>query len=161
MMTNFAIWWLMWLTFNLSGWITILRSLFSLLSITNPYHFSQDSLVLEATADGLSGEQTWPTEAEMNMGDSALETMDSAVGRNRRIVPTNVRLKIRCDEISWFMREILIDGRFLKHILLGWYAPLHCSAMCDNILHYTAVETLTNHSFVWCCNSYVIKVFNL
>jgi hypothetical protein len=52
---------------------------------------SQDSLVLEATADGLSGEQTWPTEAEMNVGDSAiLETIDSAIGRNRRIIPTNV-----------------------------------------------------------------------
>lgn len=46
--------------------------------------------MLEATADGLTGEQTWPTEAEMNMGDSALETMDSNIGRNRRIVPTNV-----------------------------------------------------------------------
>jgi hypothetical protein len=57
----------------------------------NLCHYSQDSLVLEATADGLSGEQTWPTEAEMNMGDSALETMDSNIGRNRRIVPTNVR----------------------------------------------------------------------
>ena len=48
--------------------------------------------MLEATADGLTGEQTWPTEAEMNMGDSALETMDSNIGRNRRIVPTNVSL---------------------------------------------------------------------
>lgn len=53
--------------------------------------FSQDSLVLEATADGLTGEQTWPTEAEMNVGDaSVLETIDSAIGRNRRIIPTNV-----------------------------------------------------------------------
>lgn len=48
--------------------------------------------MLEATADGLTGEQTWPTEAEMNMGDSALETMDSNIGRNRRIVPTNVSI---------------------------------------------------------------------
>ena len=53
---------------------------------------SQDSLILEATADGLSGEQTWPSEAEMNIGDSALaNNVDSNVGRNRRIVPTNVR----------------------------------------------------------------------
>ena len=55
---------------------------------------SQDSLILEATADGLSGEQTWPSEAEMNIGDAAAaaaDNMDSNIGRNRRIVPTNVR----------------------------------------------------------------------
>ena len=42
---------------------------------------SQDSLILEATADGLSGEQTWPSEAEMNIGDSAVaNNVDSNVG---------------------------------------------------------------------------------
>ena len=68
--------------------------LISSLSNTDHLHVitcSQDSLILEATADGLSGEQTWPSEAEMNLGDAAAaETIDSAIGRNRRIVPTNV-----------------------------------------------------------------------
>lgn len=68
-------------------------------SSSNTYYLciitrSQDSLILEATADGLSGEQTWPSEAEMNLGDAAAaETIDSAIGRNRRIVPTNVSIQ--------------------------------------------------------------------
>lgn len=84
-------------------------------SLLNTYHTyaitrSQDSLILEATADGLSGEQTWPSEAEMNLGDAAAaETIDSAIGRNRRIVPTNVSTYLKPDQI--FIMESELSSR--------------------------------------------------
>ena len=59
---------------------------------------------LLANPDGISGEQTWPSDAEMSgavdgMGEesaTALSAFDSkvdkSVGRNRRVVPNTVKL---------------------------------------------------------------------
>lgn len=60
---------------------------FPLCSSTSFDSCSQDSLILEASPDVLMGEQTWPTEDEMNGGSMA-------DGRSRRGVPSNVLLAI-------------------------------------------------------------------
>jgi pre-rRNA-processing protein TSR1 len=57
---------------------------------------AQEPLVVEAAADGIAGEQTWPSEAEMGGDDAASSSRaagddtDPSAGRNRRRVPTNV-----------------------------------------------------------------------
>jgi hypothetical protein len=52
---------------------------------------------LEAAADGISGEQTWPSEEEMKTGTvdvaggSGGGDKDFSAGRTRRVVPTKVK----------------------------------------------------------------------
>lgn len=67
----------------------------------------QESLLIEATADGLSGEQTWPSEAEMNLGgvEDGPDVVDSDIGRNRRIVPTNIPAGMSSYQADWFVDD--------------------------------------------------------
>lgn len=61
--------------------------------ILKPHRQSQETLVLEAAADGIAGEQTWPSEAEMGDASSSHAAggdVDPSAGRDRRRVPTNV-----------------------------------------------------------------------
>jgi len=62
----------------------------------------QDPINCEAEGSGISGEQTWPTEAEM---DAALGTMDEGAGRHRRNVPAKVPEGMSSYQADWFMDE--------------------------------------------------------
>jgi pre-rRNA-processing protein TSR1 len=66
----------------------------------------QDPLELEADATGIEGEQTWPTEEEM---DEAMRNMSEGAGRNRRNVPTAIPSGMSSYQADWFMDE---DGQF-------------------------------------------------
>jgi len=66
----------------------------------------QESLLIEATADGLSGEQTWPSEAEMNLGgEDGADVVDSDIGRNRRITPKNIPAGMSSYQADWFVDD--------------------------------------------------------
>lgn len=63
----------------------------------------QDSLVLEADSTGLAGEQTWPTEEEMN---AALDGIDEGAGRHRRDIKTGALPKgMSSYQADWFVDE--------------------------------------------------------
>ena len=66
----------------------------------------QDPLDLEADATGLDGEQTWPTEEEM---DEAMRNASEGAGRNRRNVPTMIPNGMSSYQADWFQDE---DGKF-------------------------------------------------
>lgn len=62
----------------------------------------QDPLFMEAESDGLSGEQTWPTEAEM---DAAMKQMDEGAGRHRRNIPAAIPDGMSSYQADWFVDE--------------------------------------------------------
>ena len=66
----------------------------------------QDGLRLEAQADLLLGEQTWPTEAEMQ-SDAELGTEDRTAGRDRRALLQGQQLPqgMSAYQADWFMDE--------------------------------------------------------
>ncbi len=66
----------------------------------------QDPLIMEADSSGVSGEQTWPTEAEMN---AAMENIDEGAGRHRRKVPTVIPGGMSSYQADWFVDE---EGEF-------------------------------------------------
>ena len=62
----------------------------------------QDPLFMEAARDDLAGEQTWPTEAEM---DEAMRNLDEGAGRNRRNTPAVIPEGMSSYQADWFMDE--------------------------------------------------------
>lgn len=62
----------------------------------------QDPLFMEAARDDLAGEQTWPTEAEM---DEAMRNLDEGAGRNRRNIPAVIPEGMSSYQADWFMDE--------------------------------------------------------
>jgi len=62
----------------------------------------QDPLSMEAVPDGISGEQTWPTEEEM---DAAMKVMDEGAGRHRRNVPRSIPEGMSSYQADWFVDE--------------------------------------------------------
>ncbi len=69
-------------------------------------HDKQDSLGLEADAEGIVGEQTWPTDAEMT---AAMEGMDEGAGRHRRNVPASIPSGMSSYQADWLVNE---EGEF-------------------------------------------------
>jgi hypothetical protein len=57
----------------------------SKLSSLTSFVFRQDSLVMSAAHDTIAGEQTWPTEAELNATD-----LNANAGRSRRNITSKV-----------------------------------------------------------------------
>ncbi len=66
----------------------------------------QDSLKMEAEGDAMMGEQTWPTEAEMN---EALSQVDEGAGRHRRTAPAVIKSGMSSYQADWYVDE---DGVF-------------------------------------------------
>ena len=66
----------------------------------------QDSLKMEAEGDAILGEQTWPTEAEMN---EALNQVDEGAGRHRRTAPSVIKSGMSSYQADWYVDE---DGVF-------------------------------------------------
>ena len=66
----------------------------------------QDSLKIEAEGDAMMGEQTWPTEEEM---DEALNKADEGAGRHRRTAPSVIKSGMSSYQADWFVDE---DGVF-------------------------------------------------
>ena len=62
----------------------------------------QDPLFMEAARDDLAGEQTWPTEAEM---DEAMRQMDEGAGRHRRNIPAVIPEGMSSYQADWFIDE--------------------------------------------------------
>lgn len=62
----------------------------------------QDPLELFAEGDGVAGEQTWPTEEEMN---AAVDEGDEGAGRLRRNVPHNIPNGMSHYQADWFVDE--------------------------------------------------------
>jgi len=78
----------------------------------------QDSLDFLANPDGISGEQTWPSDAEMTggMGEESAVTLsafdskaDKSVGRNRRVVPKSLPSGMSSYQADWYVDE---EGEF-------------------------------------------------
>ena len=62
----------------------------------------QDPLTMEAVNDGLSGEQTWPTEDEI---DAAMRMVDNGAGRQRRNIPSKLPEGMSSYQADWFVDE--------------------------------------------------------
>ena len=75
------------------------------------------------------------------MGDSALETVDSDIGRNRRIVPTNVRLFGNFYVMTGCIRESYVNNECGKVLLKYDIFSLFCTELCHTALHNTAIGT--------------------
>jgi pre-rRNA-processing protein TSR1 len=66
----------------------------------------QESLRMEADGDGMVGEQTWPTEEEMN---EAMNKADEGAGRHRRAAPAVIKSGMSSYQADWFVDE---EGNF-------------------------------------------------
>ena len=66
----------------------------------------QDSLKIEAEADEMVGEQTWPTEEEM---DNAMNQADEGAGRHRRAAPALIKSGMSSYQADWYVDE---EGNF-------------------------------------------------
>ena len=62
----------------------------------------QDPLCMEAEVDPLAGEQTWPTEEEM---DAAMRQQDEGAGRHRRNIPVTIPEGMSSYQADWFVDE--------------------------------------------------------
>lgn len=63
---------------------------------------AQDALSMEAEVDPLAGEQTWPTEEEM---DAAMRQLDEGAGRHRRNIPVTIPEGMSSYQADWFVDE--------------------------------------------------------
>lgn len=66
----------------------------------------QDSLKIEADSNEMVGEQTWPTEEEMNY---AMNQADEGAGRHRRAAPAVIKSGMSSYQADWYVDE---EGNF-------------------------------------------------